>query len=340
MLNQRQILTQDSPSCLCCDSSGKYVYKELNDRLFDAPGSWSLKRCTNEQCGLLWLDPAPVPEDLPLAYQDYYTHTKSPVIEQSTFSKLVSGYRAIHYGYLFDQTTSLQRGIGKALAFFSFFKEHMDYPFAYFKHLQKGRLLELGVGRGENMKLFRDWGWQTEGLDFDPAAVKLAASHGLKVYKGDIFSQHFASNRFDALFSSHVLEHVPDPVGLMQESLRIMKPNGIFVAVTPNANSKLHRVFKSNWRGLEPPRHLQIFTPDALLSASKMAGFTKIEIFTTNYSAAGVFFNSYKMARYDYTKIQDYSFLRYFSQLVRLYLNFTHRFSPLSGEELVLIAHK
>lgn len=338
--NPRKIRTQSKHRCICCDSSGTDVYQSLQDRLFSATGHWSLKRCHNKRCGLLWLDPVPINADLPIAYLDYYTHTTSPPIKKSIFSKLIAGYRAFQYGYLVSKTNSIQRGLGKLLGFFRFFEEHMDYPFVYFKNLQKGHLLELGVGSGDTLMLFRNWGWQVEGLDFDPVAVKNAVNQGLQVYEGDIFAQHFASDCFDALFSSHVLEHVPDPVDLMQESLRVLKPGGIFVAVTPNASSKLHHIFKSSWRELDPPRHLHIFTPAALLSAAKMAGFTKIEIVSTNYSAAGVCFISYKIARFGSTKMHDYSFFRYFSQLVRLYLNFTHRFSPLSGEELVLIAYK
>ena len=126
----------------------------------------------------------------------------------------------------------------------------------------------------------------------------------------------------------------------MQESLRVLKTGGIFVAVTPNASSKLHRIYKFNWRELDPPRHLHIFTPEALLTAAKKAGFSKIDIVTSNYSAAGVCFISHKISRFGITTMHDYSFFRYFAQCVRLYLNVMHRFSPLSGEELVLIAYK
>ena len=340
MQNNTQIRTQPKPNCICCNSTGTYLYKALQDRLFGAQGEWSLKRCNNNQCKLLWLDPTPLSEDLPLAYKNYYTHSKNPVVKKSFFSKLVAGYQAFQYQYLVDQTTFLQRSAGKVISFFSFFKEHMDYPFVYFKHLQKGKLLELGVGSGDTLKIFSNWGWQVEGLDFDPEAVKYATSQGLKVYEGDIFTQNFAGDSFDALFSSHVLEHVPDPVGLMQESLRVLKTGGIFVAVTPNASSKLHRIYKFNWRELDPPRHLHIFTPEALLTAAKKAGFSKIDIVTSNYSAAGVCFISHKISRFGITTMHSYSFFRYFAQCVRLYLNFMHRFSPLSGEELVLIAYK
>jgi SAM-dependent methyltransferase len=340
MSNQTQIRTQPKANCICCGSQGTYIYQGLEDRLFGAPGVWSLKRCDNHQCGLLWLDPTPINEDIYLAYNNYYTHAKNPVIKESMFSKLLAGYRAYKYQYLVDRTTLLQRVTGKALSFFSFFKEHMDYPFVYFKDLKKGNLLELGVGSGDTLKLFNNWGWQAEGLDFDPEAVKYAASQGLKVYEGDIFSQQFPDESFDAIFSSHVLEHVPDPIHLMQESSRILKPGGVFVAVTPNASSRLHKIFKSSWRELDPPRHLNIFTHQALQMSVIKAGFRKHEIVSSNYSATGVCFISYKISRYSVTKMHDYTFFKYIAYFIRLFLNLTHRLSHMSGEELVLVAYK
>lgn len=340
MQDNNQIRTRSKPNCSCCNSAGTYLYQALQDRLFGTKGEWNLKRCNNDQCKLLWLDPTPLSEDLPLAYKNYYTHSKNPVDKKFSLSALIKGYQAFQYQYLVNQTTFLQRIAGKVISFFTFFKEHMDYPFVYFKHLQKGKLLELGVGSGDTLKLFSQWGWKVEGLDLDPEAVKYAKSRGLKVYEGDIFSQRFVADSFEAVFSSHVIEHVPDPVGLMQESLRVLKPGAIFVAVTPNASSKLHKIYKSNWRELDPPRHLHIFTPEALLATAKEAGFSKIKIVTSNYSAAGVCFISHQISKLGITSMHSYSFFRYITQIVRLYLNFMHRFSPLSGEELVLIAYK
>ena len=337
---KQQIRTQQKSNCSCCNSTGTYLYQGLQDRLFGALGTWSLKRCDNKQCELLWLDPAPISEDLPIAYQNYYTHGKNRLIKKSIYSRLAAGYRAFQHSYRVAQTSSIQRGLGCALAFFNFFKESMDYPFVYFKQLPKGRLLELGVGSGDTLKLFSNWGWQVEGLDFDPEAVKHAVSQGLKVYQGDVFSQNYANNSYDAIFSSHVLEHVPDPKALMKESLRILKSGGIFVAVTPNASSKLHRFFKSNWRGLEPPRHLNIFTSGALLLAAKNAGLKKITIISSNCSAVHIFYASLQLTHCDGSKIKNFSLIKWRAYLAGWYLDLMHRFSPLSGEELVAIAYK
>jgi hypothetical protein len=64
-------------SCLLCGELGTVLYSGLRDRLFSAPGTWHLKQCMRSECRLAWLDPAPLPEDLGLAYKNYYTHTGS-----------------------------------------------------------------------------------------------------------------------------------------------------------------------------------------------------------------------------------------------------------------------
>jgi len=332
--------TSPKPSCLACGCSGSYLYQDMPDRLFGVAGIWQIKVCSNAACGMLWLDPAPIAEDLPMAYQNYYTHASQAVKGTTLFSKITAGYLAKTYQYEASSVKVWQRAIGTLLSWMTFFKEHMDYPFVYFKNASKGRLLELGVGSGETLSLFNRWGWHAEGLDFDPQAVKNAASKGLTVHQGDIFSQQFEGNSFDAVFSSHVLEHVPDPLAVLKESFDILKPEGIFVAVTPNKNSRLHYFFKRNWRGLEPPRHLHIFTPNALASAARQAGFSRVEIKSSNYSTAGVFFVSYQISRFERIDIGDWSILRYLAQLVRFVSNIMFWFSPLSGEELILIAYK
>src|SRR5882672_7808154 len=63
------------PSCPLCGHAGAMLYEDLHDRLFSTEGSWNMSRCL--ACGLLWLDPAPVEEDIHLAYGTYYTHSRS-----------------------------------------------------------------------------------------------------------------------------------------------------------------------------------------------------------------------------------------------------------------------
>ncbi|MDX1383494.1 MAG: class I SAM-dependent methyltransferase, partial [Thermoanaerobaculia bacterium] len=68
--------TQPKPSCILCGAEGRTLYHGLRDELAGTPGQWSLKRCSQVACGLVWLDPAPVAEDLASAYREYYTHDR------------------------------------------------------------------------------------------------------------------------------------------------------------------------------------------------------------------------------------------------------------------------
>ena len=335
MGESRLIRTEAKPACVCCGGDGFPLYSNIEDKLFGVSGGWVIKRCASVNCGLLWLDPTPIKDDIYLAYQNYYTHISAPQAKLSLLARVTNAYQAYYFAYRPQAVSPLLKWIGIFLSVIPFFREHMDYPFAYLKNIKRGKLLELGVGSGETLKRFIDWGWDAKGLDFDPQAVKACAEIGLNVSEGDLFSQKFANESFDAVFSSHVLEHVPDPLALMIEGVRVLKEGGVFVAVTPNGNSALHGLFKSHWRGLEPPRHLNIFTFNALLSAAEKAGFSRVDVMTSNFSAAGVFYYSAYLSG-----IKKTFLLRLISNLVRFILTCIKLIFKKSGEELVLVAYK
>jgi SAM-dependent methyltransferase len=133
-------------------------------------------------------------------------------------------------------------------------------------------LLEIGCGAGNQLAALRQAGWDAHGVDFDPAAVATARGRGLQVDQGDVRDLHYPDASFDAVAMAHVIEHVANPVGLLTEIARLLKPGGRLVLITPNARSLGHLYFKRFWRGLEPPRHLVVFTPRALRRAVERGG--------------------------------------------------------------------
>jgi len=84
---------------------------------------------------------------------------------------------------------------------------------------------------------------------------------------------------------NHVIEHVHDPEAFIAECHRLLKPGGVLVVVTPNACSYGLEHFGPNWRGLEPPRHLQIMTSSALATLANKCGFSRIRAFTNSARA-------------------------------------------------------
>lgn len=121
-----------------------------------------------------------------------------------------------------------------------------DYPYEYTKDLlsEGDRVLEVGFGWGGGAPVLQQVpGIRYEGIEVSPEAVEQAErNHGadeVRFRRYDGRRIPFDDASFDAVLSSHVLEHVEDPDGYLSEIKRVTRPGGTVVIVTPNG---LHRV--------------------------------------------------------------------------------------------------
>jgi 2-polyprenyl-3-methyl-5-hydroxy-6-metoxy-1,4-benzoquinol methylase len=275
------------PGCVLCGNGGEFIHTGQRDRLFGAQGSWNIRRCSNQRCGALWLDPMPLKDDLGKAYRTYYTHSKkavaaSPGLLKQLYLRAKRGYWAVRYGYGAESVSFLSRMLGRLLYLFPVRRADVDEEVRFLQYIPGGRLLDVGCGSGEWLAIMRRFGWQVQGNDFDANAVQVAKGMGLDVGCGPLEEQNYAGGSFDAVVLHHVLEHVPDPVGTLRECARILKPGGKVLAFTPNSRSFGHWLFGEHWRGLEPPRHLQIMTLETMGDALRSAGFAEVSNRTLN----------------------------------------------------------
>ncbi|MCL4515722.1 MAG: class I SAM-dependent methyltransferase [Firmicutes bacterium] len=137
-------------------------------------------------------------------------------------------------------------------------------------------------------------GWQPYGVEPDSEAARVAKErYNLTIDVGTLDQINYPDSFFDAIVMNHVIEHVPDPVALFQQCRRLLRPGGKLALLTPNVKSLGSRLFHSAWRGLEPPRHLHLFSPKALGACAKQAGLQIDFIRTSTYSASTI----WKMSR-------------------------------------------
>jgi SAM-dependent methyltransferase len=289
----RGIRTSPKPRCAICRREGEDLHFGLKDRLFGAPGEWTLKRCPGVACGMLWLDPMPIESDIARAYAAYYTHPASaakPSRWWDLYYRLNYRLKRIHARTRFGDRGEHRRVAAivtwLALGPYPPTRAMVEFPMLYLPRPQTGRILEIGFGHGRTLKQLCELGWDAEGLETDAVTVDNARQLGLKVRFGALADQHYPDNHFDAIVSNHVVEHVHELLLMLRESRRILRPGGRFIAATPNAAGLGHRVFGADWRGLEPPRHLQIFTPPAITSLARIAGFHNPSCVTSSRGAA------------------------------------------------------
>ena len=291
-----EVRTQGRPVCSICGAPPARVrYTNLTDRLFSAGGQWNLVECSNSACGMLWLDPAPVVEDLPKLYRHYYTHEGEPPSRRGRLNQLFrraeDAYLAEEYGYG-DVRGTWVACLQAALMYLRPNRRAaVDFDVFYLSAQAGGRLLEIGCGSGAMLRRMEQRGWQVQGVDFDPMAVGKARSLGLQVHCGDVSQLSLSTEEFDAVVMSHVIEHVPDPRLLLSECARLLRPGGRAVMVTPNVNSISHWLFGRHWRGLEPPRHLHLFAAAPLRRLCREAGL-EIEMCRCTARGARGFFTA------------------------------------------------
>ncbi|GIW75864.1 MAG: hypothetical protein KatS3mg104_0927 [Phycisphaerae bacterium] len=179
------------------------------DRI-DRKITYNLLSCRN--CGLLFRYPYETPEEMACFYQKAYKQsgltTDLPTDEE-----------------LARMCQTLFRGTEK------------DFSFLI-------RVLEeLGVRPGARILDFgANWGYtsyQLRQAGYDPFAYEISTPRAVfgKKLGISIATELTEQDRgFDAVFSSHVLEHVPNPLASLKDQLDRVKPGGYVIGLTPNGS--------------------------------------------------------------------------------------------------------
>jgi SAM-dependent methyltransferase len=190
-LDNEGVRVEEARTCFLCKLPGQMLYGALRDRLFRAPGAWSLLKCGG--CGLVWLDPQPVPEDIGKLYAQYYTHGQEPSAvsslpaNASLRDKVLRSVLAAHLGYPLVPSSRAWERIGKIGRLVALLRDWAGGAVMNLPAAARGRLLDIGCGGGGFLAAMRDRGWQVQGVEPDPEAARLARErYGLEVFTGTL----------------------------------------------------------------------------------------------------------------------------------------------------------
>ena len=175
---------------------------------------------------------------------------------------------------------------------------------------QKGELLEIGVGSGALLDFMRNDGFDVRGCDISRAICKhVEESYGISIYN-DFVCDLPLNVKYDVIVMNHVLEHVSDPIKLLQDIHARLNQNALLHVAVPNLSS--WEAVLPGWTNYEP-YHLLYFTAETLKMALEKAGF-RVLLLKTHESFSGWFLailrTVLKTYKYDAAKRRDLQKMR------------------------------
>jgi SAM-dependent methyltransferase len=149
-----------------------------------------------------------------------------------------------------------------------------------------GKLLDVGTHCGFFLRMARGMGWELSGVEPSPAAELGREFFGLNIHQGHLEALSFPSASFDVITVIDVVEHIGDPLGLLREINRLLKPDGLVFVKTPNAHYNLfkhyllRRLLKLDRLEIfDAKEHVVHYTRDTLRAVLRQAGLQVVHDF-------------------------------------------------------------
>lgn len=169
-----------------------------------------------------------------------------------------------YYAYLREQSLSSTESLLGVLRFYlPYLEEHH-------------RVLDIGCGHGEFLEMLIAAGHEAAGVDIDPGMVTACRAKGLDVTEADVLEWlPTQAGRFDAIFSSNVMEHLPAPVvaQVIKAAYAALRPGGLLLIGVPNPESIVVQLHEF-WRDAT---HVRLYSNQILAFFFADAGFEAIQ---------------------------------------------------------------
>ncbi len=219
-------------TCPVCQSTNIIKKFDVKD-YFLTQENFSIWQC--KSCVLLFTNPIPKGQNLGKYYEspDYLSHDTS---SSGVIGKLYQFLRKVNIARKYKIVTNLKNS---------------------------GNILDIGCGTGELLNYFQNQNWSCLGIEPNEPARKFAKAHYNLRVEEEQSLETIPSQSFDIISMWHVLEHVPDVNERIIQVKRILKNNGHLIIALPNPISRDADYYKTYWAGLDVPRHLYHFSPQA-----------------------------------------------------------------------------
>jgi len=130
--------------------------------------------------------------------------------------------------------------------------------------------LDYGCGNGGLVRYLRDE-LHVDAVGYDEGAiVDDARAKGIPILTRPDLEQN--AGRFSVITMIEVIEHLPDPIMILRQVRRLLKPGGVLFITT--GNSEPHLASFLDWGYVMPEIHVSYFTPRSLAKALALSNFS------------------------------------------------------------------
>lgn len=171
---------------------------------------------------------------------------------------------------------------------------------AFINALPPGRMLDVGCGLGFLLSGVADE-WERHGVEVSAFAAGHAARYG-QIHQGLLEEAGYPDRYFDLVVIYHVIEHVADPLALLKEIRRILKPDGWLILGTPDFDSGAARRYGASYRLLHDVTHISLFSNESMHRFLRDHGF-RIEQVDYPYFATRYFNRDSLLALLDTSRV-------------------------------------
>ena len=293
---------------LCGSAEHEFLFSQKDIINKTAAGQYNMVRCKN--CGLCYINPRPTTEEIIGCYpkEEYSFWGRQDILKCKALLILRS---LINFAYVSDSLLPL-----KLMARFILFPLKLTYrgrkiitrnimPKAksYLDIKNRGRILDIGCGSGENIHIFGEresisnlgrMGWQVYGVEpSDKARSIVTERYGINCYP-DLFEASFKDGFFDIIRMNWSLEHCHMPTEYLKECKRILSDKGKLLINIPNYQGITYKIFPNC---VEVPVHLYHFTVPVFKKYCEKIAFKIMDYYTFSYLI--LFLRAFQLMGYD-----------------------------------------
>jgi SAM-dependent methyltransferase len=144
---------------------------------------------------------------------------------------------------------------------------------------ERAGLLDIGTGSGFVLELAQDRGWTgVRGVEPSEDAIAKARRDVRPLICLDVMRPGlFEPASFDAVTMFQVLDHMSDPVGLLDQCRRVLRPGGVVLALNHNVTAASARLLGERSPIIDV-EHTYLFSPRTIHLLFDRAGFEVVSV--------------------------------------------------------------